>query len=161
GKIDVPSGDRDEQDVNVAEPGEIGRGKHVAQIDKVADDEVIQPDREDGVPPTDRALGVVVEGPDAGHQHLVDLVFPGPAEDHRLAANRLETGMAEVLVRDRNDGGVGLGYGVAGLGVGRIRQHDAFAPAHAKTGVTEPGQVHGAGREYAKWPAGPCLSWPS
>ena len=84
-----------------------------------------------------------------------------PAEDDRLAADRLETGMAEVLVRDRNDGGVGLGYGVARLGVGRIRQHDAFASAHAKTSVAEPGQVHGAGREYAKWRAGLCLSWAS
>ena len=102
-----------------------------------------------------------MEGPDAGHQHLVDLVFPGPPEDHRLAADRLETGMAQVLVRDRNDGGVGLGYGVAGLGVGRIRQHDAFAPAHAKTSVTEPGQVHRSGPRIREMAGGPGLSWAS
>ena len=41
------------QQVTAGQPLEVGRGKLVAQIAKVADDEVIQPDREDRVPPSD------------------------------------------------------------------------------------------------------------
>ena len=119
----------------------------MAEIAEVADDEIVQPDREYGVSAAHRALGVVVEGPDTGHKDLVNLVFAGAAQHDRFAADRLETRVAGVLVRDRHDGSLGLGYGVARFGVRRVGQHDALTPAHAKTSVTEPGQVHGAGRE--------------
>ena len=91
-----------------------------------------------------------MEGADARYKDLVDLVFARPAEHHGLPADRFETRMPRVLVRDRDDGGLGLRDGVTRFGVWRVRQHDAFPPAHAKTSVAEPGQVHGVGREYAK-----------
>src|SRR5207247_10850111 len=82
-----------------------------------------------------------------GYQNLVDLVLAGPAEHHGLAPDRLETRMPGVVVGDGDDRRLGLGDGVPRLWVGRIGQDDTFAAAHTDAGVSEPGHVHGAGRE--------------
>src|SRR5437762_2083428 len=150
GEIHVATRDGHEHDVHVADALEIDGGKLVAEVAEVADDEVVQPDREYRVPSPGRAFGVVVEARDARHEDLVDLVLAWPAQHHGLPANGLETRVAGVLVRDRDDSRLCFCYGVPGLWVGRVGQHDALAAAHPKTGMTEPGQVHGTGREYAK-----------
>src|SRR5437773_12012991 len=71
---------------------------------------------------------------------------PGPRSTTG-SPDRLETRVPSVVVGDGDDRRLGLGDGVSRLGVGRIGQHDTFAAAHTDAGVTEPGHVHGAGRE--------------
>src|SRR2546428_4357745 len=116
----------------------------------MADHEIVEAYREDRVPSARRALLIVVERSDAGNEHLMDLVFAWPAKHHRLATDGLETRMSKVLVRDGDDRSLGLGDGMTRFGVRRVGQHDPFAAAHAETGVGQPGEVHGGGREYAR-----------
>src|ERR671936_1947504 len=94
GQVRIGSADRDEGDVDVAELLEIRGGKRMAEIAKVADDEIVEADREHRVAPAVVALVLVMEGADAGDQDLVDFILTRPAEDHRLAADGAEARVA-------------------------------------------------------------------
>src|SRR4051812_45268530 len=150
GQVDLAPRDGDQNDVDVAQTFEVGGRQLMSQVPQVAYHEVVQPDREDRVPATRGALGIVVERTDTRHEDLVDLVFAGSPEHDGVAANRFQAGVAGVVVGDGDDGRLGLGDGVSGLRVRGVGQDDALAPAHTKTSVAQPGQVHGTGREYAK-----------
>jgi hypothetical protein len=127
----------------------------VAEIAEMADHEVVEPDGEDGVPSAGRTALVVVERADTGNEHLAHFVFTRAAQDDRLPTDALETGMTGVVVRDGHHLRFGLRDGVSRFGIRRIREHDPLAPARAEAGVSQPGQVHGMGREYAKHRSGP------
>src|SRR5438132_12075238 len=131
GQVRVRAGDRHEHDVDVTEALEIRRRQSMPEVAEVTDEEVVEPDREHGVTAARRSFVFVVERAEAGDEHLAYLVLAGPAEHDRLSGDRLQAGVAEVVVGDGNQTGFGARDGVAGHGYGRTAEDDAFTAAHA------------------------------
>ena len=141
-QIDVGPADRDERDVDLAHALEVRRRQHVAEIPEVADDQVVEPDREERVLAARRSLLLVMEGADARYEDLLDLVLAGPGEHHGLAPDGPHAGVARVGVRDRHQVRLGLGDGVTRLGVGRVGEDYSLPASDAEAGVTQPGEIH-------------------
>src|SRR5438309_4902469 len=77
GQVDVGARDRNEDDVDVPDALEVGGRQLVAEVAQVADDEVVEPDGEDGVTSARRAAAVIVERADPRDENLVHLVLAG------------------------------------------------------------------------------------
>jgi len=120
---------------------------------EMADDQVVEPDRVDRVPAAQAAGIVVPEGPDPGHQDLLDLVLAGAPKHDRLTTDGPEARMLGVVVGDRDQIGGGLGDGAARLRVGGIGKDDPLATAGAEACVSQPGEAAQA-RVSARMPMG-------
>src|SRR5207237_5797793 len=112
-----------------------------SEIAEIAYDEVVEADREHRVPAARRALLVVVECAHTGDEDLPDFVLPRTAKDDRLPADRFETRMPRMVVRDGDDLRVRFRDGVPRVGVRGIGQHDHLAAAHPTARVAEQGEV--------------------
>ena len=97
---------------------EIGGGKRVAEIAEMADDEVVEADREDRVPSPFGPFSSSWKAADTGDEHLVDLVLSRTAQDHRLAADGPEAGVTGVFVRHGHEAASVLGMACPDLGSG-------------------------------------------
>src|SRR6185503_4403454 len=127
-------------------------------VAEVADEQVIEADREDGVAAARRALVLVMEGPEPSHKDLADLVLAGAAQHHGLARDRLEAGMTGVLVRDRHEVGLGPRDGVARLGIRGVGEDDALAAAHTEASVSQPSEVHRGHHNTRNTPRSPRVT---
>ena len=116
--------------------------------------QIVQPDREDGVPATLGALFVIVKGANRRDEHVVDLVLSRATQDHRLSCDGAEAGVTCMLVRHGHETRLGAGDSVAGLRVRGIGEDDPFSTAHPEAGVSEPGHVHRESNHTRNRPTG-------